>query len=130
MADPAWLNHRANSGSGSVPGASEAILLRSKSAGEPSTMATEKQAKRALDVFEQVLTKRPNVVGLGIVPKHERSSKDGMAIGVYVTKKVPQDRLSADELVPDSLEIPGKDGPVMVPTRVIEQGEVSLESLE
>ena len=53
-----------------------------------------------------------------------------MAIGVYVSKKLPQERFSADELVPDHLEIPGKNGPVVVPTRVIEQGEVRLESLE
>jgi len=93
-------------------------------------MATEKQAKRALDVFERALTRRPNVVGLGIVPQGERGSKGGMAIGVYVSKKLPQDHLGADELVPDHLEIPGKNGPVVVPTRVIEQGEVRLESLE
>lgn len=53
-----------------------------------------------------------------------------MAIEVYVSEKVPQDRLSADELIPEHVEIPGEDGPVMVPTSVIEQGEVRLESLK
>jgi hypothetical protein len=92
-------------------------------------MATERQAKRALDVFANSLTQCPNVVGLGIVPRDDRGSRDGMAIGVYVSKKVPEDRLSADEIVPEHLEIQGKSGSVLVPTRVIEQGEVQLESL-
>jgi hypothetical protein len=93
-------------------------------------MATVKQAKRALDAFEEALAQRPNVVGLGIVPSREERSGDGMAIGVYVSKKLPEDRLGPDELVPDSLQIPGKKGPVRVPVRVIEQGEVQLESLK
>jgi hypothetical protein len=93
-------------------------------------MATVKQAKRALDLFERSLAQRPNVVGLGIVPKGERGSRNGMAIGVYVSKKLPLDHLSADEIVPEHLEIPGKNGSVVVPTRVIEQGEVRRESLE
>ena len=69
------------------------------------------------------------MVGLGIVPKHDGVAEDGMAIGVYVSKKLPQDRLSADDRVPDSVEIPGKKNSVTVPTRVIEEGEVRLESL-
>ena len=79
---------------------------------------------------ENFLIQHPNVIGLGIVPKGKRGSKGGMAIGVYVSRKLPEDHVSADELVPDHLEIPGKHGPVVVPTRVIEQGEVRLESLE
>jgi len=93
-------------------------------------MATQKQAKRALDLFEHSLSQRPNVVGLGIVPKDEQGSKGGMAVGVYVSKKLSQDLLGADELVPDHLEIPGKNNSVVVPTKVIEQGEVRLESLK
>jgi hypothetical protein len=93
-------------------------------------MATQVQCKRALELFESELGRRKNVVGLGIVP--ERADKFGSgrracAVAVYVKKKLPADRLPEKDLVPDSLTIPGRSGPVRIPTRVIEQGEVRLE---
>ncbi len=92
-------------------------------------MATEKQCKRALDLFADDLSRRSNVVGLGIVPKDEEAPGAGMAVGIYVSKKIPKDRLRADDLVPRVLEVPSKSGTVRCPTRVIEQGEVQLESV-
>ena len=52
------------------------------------------------------------------------SNRRDCAVAVYVKKKVPADRLPAKDLVPDSLTISGRSGPIAVPTRVIEQGEV------
>jgi hypothetical protein len=34
-------------------------------------MATQSQCERALDLFEEELTRRKNVVGLGIVPAQD-----------------------------------------------------------
>ena len=96
-------------------------------------MATQAQAKRALDLFEEELSGRKNVVGLGIVPAEEEKAgtgRRGLAVGVYVKKKVPADRLSEKDLVPETLSVPGRNGAVHVPTRVIEQGEVRLERVD
>jgi hypothetical protein len=95
-------------------------------------MATQVQCKRALELFETDLTQRKNVVGLGIVPSDEQpdSGRRDLAVAVYVKKKVPSKQLSKKDLVPDSLTIPGRKGPVQVPTRVIEQGEVRLENVD
>jgi hypothetical protein len=93
-------------------------------------MATQAQCERALDLFEDELSRRKNVVGLGIVPAEEESGaggRDCLAVAVYVKKKVPASRLSEKDLVPETLAVPGRNGPVHVPTRVIEQGEVRLE---
>jgi hypothetical protein len=94
-------------------------------------MASETQCKRALEIFEGDLTKRRNVVGLGIVPAEQygerRSGRRDCAVGVYVTKKLPANRLSAKDLVPEVLRLRGKKGDVEVPTRVIESGEIRLE---
>jgi hypothetical protein len=93
-------------------------------------MATQVQCRRALDLFESELSKRKNVVGLGIVPADEDKSGTGRrdcAVAVYVKKKVPEQSLPEKDVVPDSLTIPGRNGPVRVRTRVIQQGEVRLE---
>ena len=96
-------------------------------------MATETHCKIALDQYEQDLGRRKNVVGLGIVSTKEAEGDNrgrDCAVGVYVRKKLPDNRLPAKELIPETLEIKvGKRG-VKVPTRVIEQGDVQLESLE
>lgn len=93
-------------------------------------MATEAQCKRALDLFEDELSRRKNVVGLGVVPADDESppSRGGMAVAVYVARKLPPNRLLESELVPEVLRIPSRKGMVDVPTRVIEQGAVHLET--
>lgn len=89
-------------------------------------MATQRQAKRALEKFEEQLSGRANVVGLGVVPASDDGGKD-MAVGVYVRKCVPSKSLAAADRVPDVLEIRGRDQTIEVPTRVIEIGDVTLE---
>jgi hypothetical protein len=89
-------------------------------------MATQPQAKRALEKFEEELSGRANVVGLGVVPASDDEG-DGMAVGVYVRKCIPSKRLPAADRIPDVLEIRGRDQTIEVPTRVIELGEVALE---
>jgi hypothetical protein len=82
-----------------------------------------------LDAFEDELRSRKHVVGLGIVPAdHEQpvSGRRGLGVGVYVRKKVPKNKLAANDLVPASLELKGPKGVVCVPTRFIEQSEVRL----
>lgn len=93
-------------------------------------MATEAQCKRAIDLFEDDLSRRENVVGLGIVQADEGlpPAHDGMPVGVYVVKKLPSSRLPARDLVPEKLRVPTWRGVVEVPTRVIEQGKVRLET--
>jgi len=94
-------------------------------------MATQQQCKRALDLLEGRLSRLQNVVGLGIVeekdsPVRQRGAKR-LAVAVYVRKKVPLEQLRPEDVVPPVLEIAGRKGTVKVPTRVIEQGEVTLE---
>lgn len=93
-------------------------------------MATEAQCRRAVDLFEDQLSRRKNVVGLGIVPANPESPfrRGPMAVAVYVAKKLPSNRLSREDVVPDTLRLPTRSGVVEVPTRVIEQGQVRLET--
>jgi hypothetical protein len=90
-------------------------------------MATTPQIKRALEQFENDLSSRKNVVGLGIVPEDENGKGGKMAVAVYVTKKVDPKKLSSKDLLPKSLAIRGRAGAINVPVRVIEQGKVELE---
>ncbi len=96
-------------------------------------MATEAQCKKALDLYEDQLSQLENVVGLGIVPADESLEGSGtrdLAVAVYVKKKVSPRQLAPGEAVPPVLEVPRRGGTVNVPTRVIEQGEVTLEPLK
>jgi hypothetical protein len=95
-----------------------------------TNMATEAQCQRALDLFEDELSLRQNVVRSGIVPTDQESPshRGGMAVAVYVVKKLPSSRLSPRDLVPETLRLPSKRGIVEVPTRVIEQETLRLET--
>lgn len=90
-------------------------------------MAKPAQVKRALDLFGDELARKKNVVGLGRVPAE---GGDGWCLAVYVEKKLPPEELAAADMVPKTLELPGGGDKVSVQTKVIEQGAVSLESLE
>ena len=92
-------------------------------------MATETQALRALDAHEETLGRCKNVVGMGVVPADEAGGKQ-MAVGVYVKKKLPLDRLAEKDVVPTTLEVMVGNRVVTVPTRVIEQGTVKKEEVE
>jgi hypothetical protein len=93
-------------------------------------MATEAQCVLALDEHEEALTRRKNVVGLGVVPLDEAGGgKSGMAVAVYVRKKLPASGLAEKDVVPESLTVRKGKRVVEVPTRVIEQGKVEHEKL-
>jgi hypothetical protein len=94
-------------------------------------MATKAQVNRALENFQLELNQFKNVVGLGIVPADEGDAKNAgkeLAVGVYVSKKVPLSRLAAKDRIPETLRIQGKGGELDIPVRVIEQGVVEKES--
>ena len=52
-------------------------------------MATQRQAELALDLHEDDLSRRKNVVGLGIVPVDDDKPQGKLAVAVYVKKKCP-----------------------------------------
>jgi hypothetical protein len=91
-------------------------------------MAKAEHVKRALDLFGDELGRKENVVGLGRVPTGEGKPGE-WCLAVYVSKKVPEDQLAGKDLVPKTLEVPGKTESHEVTTKVIEQGVVGLESL-
>jgi hypothetical protein len=93
-------------------------------------MASRSQVQKALQLHEESLSGRKNVVGLGIVPADEEAGGKDLAVAVYVTKKLPLSKLKKDQVVPEMLAVPGKGRTVQVPTRVIEQGKVELETVE
>ncbi len=91
-------------------------------------MASEAQCILALDEHEALLARLENVVGLGVVPLDEDDGgKLGMAVAVYVRKKLPPSRLAEKDVVPEMLTVHKGKRVVEVPTRVIEQGKVVLE---
>jgi hypothetical protein len=91
-------------------------------------MATRKQCEQALDQYEGIMNKK-NVVGMGIVSNAPNSS--GLAVAVYVEKMpMPMDEADMNyadwmDMIPPTLLV----GTVMVPTKVIEQGKVELETI-
>lgn len=90
-------------------------------------MAKATHVDRALDLFSDELTRKKNVVGVGKVPSE--STAGDWDLAVYVEKKVPEDELAAADLVPRTLEVPGRNQAVEVRTQVIEQGLVALEEI-
>ncbi|MFJ9036511.1 hypothetical protein ACIRF8_07960 [Streptomyces sp. NPDC102406] len=74
-------------------------------------------ARQARDLHESRLLRLAHVTGVG-TGKDEGSGED--VIVVFVTRKVPRDRLGAHDVVPDAL-----DG---VPVRVLAIGEVHSRS--
>jgi hypothetical protein len=89
-------------------------------------MAKIEQVRRALDLFGGELSRLKNVVGLGRVPSEKKSGDWELA--VYVAQKVPPEQLAAADLVPKTLEVPGRGQSHPVATQVIEKGPVSLET--
>ena len=93
-------------------------------------MPSKQQSKRALDIYEETLGQYKNVVGMGLVQldaedQASRGSKE--AVAVYVSQKLPEAELAPEEIIPRYLEIKGRGKTVRVPTKVIEQGEVTLD---
>lgn len=91
-------------------------------------MADKSIFDRALDSYEEKLSALPNVVGMGIVSLDETDMEsEHLAVGVYVSQKIPRQDLDESELIPKYLEVQEKGQARQVPVRVIEQGEVKLE---
>jgi len=89
-------------------------------------MAKVEQVRKALDLFAGELSRKKNVVGLGRVPSDTKSGDWELA--VYVAQKVPPEQLAAADLVPKTLEVPGRGQSHPVTTQVIEKGPISLET--
>ncbi len=91
-------------------------------------MATERQCLKALTVHEESLSRRANVVGLGIISTvAAESSTEDLAVAVYVEKKVALEELAEEDRIPETLEVEEDQGPRQIPVRIIEQGPVELE---
>jgi len=98
-----------------------------------SKKPSKRQVKRTLDMHEEELGQYENVVGMGIVSIDEANQESPggseYAIAVYVRKKIPEDELLPEAIIPKYLELNVRDDVIEIPTKVIEQGEVSWESL-
>lgn len=98
---------------------------------KPSKKPSRRQVKRALNSHSEELGQHENVVGMGMVRLDEEAQKSSgseYAVAVYVRQKVLEEELSPEEVIPQQLEIKVRGGVIQVPTKVIEQGEVSLEA--
>ena len=82
-------------------------------------MNTDEACRRLLDAFEVELSKKANVVGLGIVDEPDGEVR----VAVYVSKKQPVDELPSEDVIPSELQ----QGDDSARTRVIEQGTPMLE---
>ena len=94
-------------------------------------MATSRQCKRALELHELELSSIDTVVGLGVMPEHDGRRGAGgqdMAIAIYVSKKPRKSDDKSEKLIHKKLVIPGRQGSIEVPIRVIETGEIIAES--
>lgn len=103
---------------------------KSSTEGKPK-LPTRRQVKRALNIYEESLGQYKNVVGLGIVNQEkdgEGASVSSPAVAIYVRKDVSENDASFEQVLPKHLEIKIKGGVLQVPTTIIEQSDVSLES--
>ena len=87
-------------------------------------MVTEHNVKKALDEHGEKITSLPNVVGIGMVEASDTQPEEGMAVAVYVNKKIPKTELDESALVPKELETICENKQVSVPTRVVEIKDV------
>jgi hypothetical protein len=84
-----------------------------------------------LDQYSEELSAYKNVVGMGVVrleDENDDADAGSEAVAVYVSTKLPEKELQQKDIIPRILEISGRDNKLQIPTKVIEQGEVSLES--
>ena len=97
----------------------------------PKKTPTKRQVKRAIHFFEDEISARANVVGIGIVQERDvdrKSRERDHLIAVYVTQKVPLDDLSEEDRVPPYFEIKVRGGMLKVRTAIIEGELSSFES--
>ena len=89
-------------------------------------MAKASHVQRALDIFGDELTRKSNVVGIGRVPAAGGGPGE-WELAVYVERRLPESDLADDDLIPKTLDLPGRRKSVIITTQVIVQGPVSLE---
>ncbi len=82
-------------------------------------MEDYKKVQRIKKQNEPRLMKYSHVVGIGIGKKKNKTTYI-RCINVYVTKKLPEDKLSKNEIIPEEIE--------GIPTCVIEVGEVKTHN--
>ena len=93
-------------------------------------MADVNEVEAALAIHEAYLSSLPNVVGLGIVSRDEaKPMSTDVVLGVYVSRKLPRERLSAEEIIPQVIELESKGRALNIDVRVIEQGLVQTENV-
>ncbi len=82
-------------------------------------MDTLSKAKKIREKYEKTLMRKKGVVGCAVGYKQVAGQKtDQICIVCYVIKKIPEDQLEADDLVPRMIE--------GIPIDVIESGEMRV----
>ena len=89
-------------------------------------MATYHHCELALEQHEQSLSRRMNVVGLGI-SEEAGDSPLRYRLTVYVSKMQNREDLTEADQIPATLPVLLDGGQVRVETSVVELGEVGLE---
>jgi hypothetical protein len=95
-------------------------------------MATRAECQRALARHQDDLSQRRNVVGLGIVSCNRvlrLTRADALAVAVYVSRKIPPDQLSQEDVVPRVVLARCGGREIEVPVEVIEQGTIALDAI-
>jgi hypothetical protein len=95
-------------------------------------MATRSECQRALALYEEDLSRRRNVVGLGIVPCSpliQLARHDELVVAVYVSRKVPAEQLNPEDMLPRVLRVRDRGETIEVPVQVIQQGPISLDAV-
>ncbi len=90
-------------------------------------MAMRAECQRVLARYQNLLSQRRNVVGLGIVSCNRvlrLTRPDELAVAVYVSRKIPLDQHSQDDVVPHVLLVRDGGPAIEVPVKVIEQGTI------
>ena len=92
-------------------------------------MATPQEARRAADVHADDLSAHPNVVGVGTQPVENTAGVDH-AVAVYVSRKVPDAQLRAEERLPTTVDVATRGGTAQVPVVVVEIGQVTPDDAD
>jgi hypothetical protein len=93
-------------------------------------MASRALCRQALTRYENDLSRKRNVVGLGIVPCRSGVRflrEKEFAVAVYVSHKRSVQDLPDGDVIPNVLQVTHKGSAVDVPVRVIEHGPIILE---
>jgi hypothetical protein len=87
-------------------------------------MATEKEAREALQLHGDDLIRRRNVQGLGI---QAGGAEHDFRVVVYVSEKMPESELKPEDILPKSVTIETGKAQADVPVSVKEAGSFGIE---